>query len=80
MLVNSGAYNGLSCAAGAEEAAGGCAQARASAKATVTFRLKDWGMSRQRYWGTPIPMIHCERDGLVPVPEDQLPVVLPEQD
>jgi leucyl-tRNA synthetase len=45
----------------------------------VTFRLKDWGVSRQRFWGTPIPIIHCEKCGLVPVPEEQLPVVLPEQ-
>ena len=46
-------------------------------KAAVTFRIKDWGISRQRYWGTPIPVIHCAKCGIVPVPEDQLPIVLP---
>jgi leucyl-tRNA synthetase len=77
VLVNSGEYSGLSCEAAQKELQevairGGFGEPK------VTFRLKDWGVSRQRYWGTPIPMIHCERDGIVPVPDDELPVLLPE--
>src|SRR6478609_4302850 len=53
------------------------AEQKGFGKAAITFRIKDWGISRQRYWGTPIPVIHCPKCGVVPVPEGQLPVVLP---
>jgi leucyl-tRNA synthetase len=78
VLVNSGEFNGLSCTQ-AEKKMQAIALAKGFGEAKVTFRLKDWGVSRQRYWGTPIPMIHCEKDGLVKVPDEQLPVLLPEQ-
>ena len=76
--MNSGEYNGLSCDE-AQKKLQEVAARGGFGEATVTYRLKDWGVSRQRYWGTPIPMINCERDGLVAVPDDQLPVLLPAQ-
>ena len=78
VLVNSGEFNGLTCHQ-AQESLGQIAKEKGIGEPTITFRLKDWGVSRQRYWGTPIPMIHCEVDGIVPVPDEQLPVVLPPQ-
>jgi leucyl-tRNA synthetase len=77
LLINSGEYNGLSCAE-AQEKMAVAAEASGFGKKTVTYRLKDWGISRQRYWGTPIPMLYCDKCGVVPVPEPQLPVILPE--
>jgi len=78
VLVNSGEYDGLGCE-DAQKRLQEIALAEKFGEPKVTFRLKDWGVSRQRYWGTPIPIIHCEKCGLVPVPDEQLPVLLPEQ-
>ena len=78
VLVNSGEYDGKTCAQ-AQKLLQESATLQGFGEAKVIFRLKDWGVSRQRYWGTPIPMIHCERCGLVPVPDEQLPVILPER-
>jgi leucyl-tRNA synthetase len=77
ILVNSGEFSGLGCAE-AITAMSARAAEKGFGKATVTFRLKDWGISRQRYWGTPIPMVYCEKDGIVPVAEKDLPVILPD--
>ncbi len=76
-LVNSDAYTGLSCADGFARIVAAL-EKKSAGKARVQFRLRDWGISRQRYWGCPIPIIHCEDCGAVPVPEQDLPVKLPE--
>ncbi len=76
-LINSAEFDGLDFA-GAFDAIEVALQKKALGQARTQFRLRDWGISRQRYWGCPIPIIHCDACGDVPVPEDQLPVVLPE--
>jgi leucyl-tRNA synthetase len=77
ILVNSGEFSGLGCDEAIKQMSA-FAEEKGFGKATVTFRLKDWGISRQRYWGTPIPMVYCDRDGVVPVAEKDLPVILPD--
>jgi leucyl-tRNA synthetase len=78
VVINSGPWSGLSCQE-AQAKMAKYAEERGFGKAAVTYRLKDWGISRQRYWGTPIPVVYCKQCGMVPVPEDQLPVLLPEK-
>ncbi|SCY12944.1 leucine--tRNA ligase [Desulfoluna spongiiphila] len=77
VMVNSGDFDGMDSVA-AKEAITDALEGRGIGKKTISFRLRDWGVSRQRYWGTPIPMIHCDACGAVPVPEEDLPIVLPE--
>ncbi len=75
-LYNSGPFDGLD-SVEAKSRITAALEARGLGHKTVNWRLRDWGISRQRYWGTPIPMIHCPHCGVVPVPEAELPVVLP---
>ena len=76
-LINSGAFDGLDFP-GAFDAIEAALITKGLGQSRTQFRLRDWGISRQRYWGCPIPIIHCDACGDVPVPEDQLPVILPE--
>ena len=77
-MVNSGQFDGMNNREALEEIAT-YLEKNNMGKRAVSFRLRDWGISRQRYWGAPIPMIHCDDCGIVPVPEEDLPVVLPEE-
>jgi leucyl-tRNA synthetase len=78
MMVNSGPFDGISSVEGIRKVAE-YAQDKGFGKPAVSYRLRDWLISRQRYWGAPIPMIHCPKCGMVPVPAEELPVLLPDE-
>ncbi|MEK7698297.1 MAG: class I tRNA ligase family protein, partial [Nitrospirota bacterium] len=77
ILINSSQFSGLPSKEAREKIAD-FIEANGFGKKTVNYKLRDWGISRQRYWGTPIPIIYCESCGIVPVPENELPVILPQ--
>ncbi len=77
-MINSGDFNGLANREAMERIAD-LLESKGLGKRAISFRLRDWGISRQRYWGAPIPIIYCEQCGIVPVPEEELPVELPEE-
>ncbi len=77
VLINSGEFDGMA-SSDAREQIVAWLEEKGLGRAKTTYKMRDWLISRQRYWGAPIPIIHCEKHGAVPVPEDQLPVVLPE--
>jgi len=79
VLVNSAQFSGMTAPEGKRAIVDWLAE-RGRGKAAVSYRLRDWLLSRQRYWGCPIPVVHCPACGIVPVPEDELPVLLPEVD
>ncbi|MBN2267111.1 MAG: leucine--tRNA ligase [Candidatus Babeliaceae bacterium] len=78
ILINSGPFDGMNAFGEGKERITAYLVSRGIAKQETHYRLRDWIFSRQRYWGEPIPLVHCERCGVVPVPEDELPVVLPD--
>ena len=77
VLINSGDWGGKLSSVAIPEMSG-VAKQHGFGEAAVTYRIRDWGISRQRFWGAPVPMVYCDKDGVVPVPYEQLPVVLPE--
>lgn len=79
ILINSGAFDGMDSSEAREEIVAWLEQQRVG-HSKVSYKMRDWLISRQRYWGAPIPIIHCPEHGAVPVPDDQLPVLLPEVD
>ena len=79
VMVNSGPFDGLRPIPDGSRAIVASLEKAGQGKAAVSYRIRDWLISRQRYWGTPIPVIYCETDGIVPVPEADLPVRLPEE-
>jgi leucyl-tRNA synthetase len=76
VLIDSGEFTGLTSSQAIQQMSA-AAETRGIGARTVQYRLKDWGISRQRYWGTPIPVVYCDKCGMVPVPSDSLPVLLP---
>ena len=78
-MINSGEWNGMESAVLKKEAPH-IIEERGIGKATVNYKLRDWVFSRQRYWGEPIPIVHCPECGAVPVPEEELPLRLPDVD
>lgn len=78
ILINSGPFNGLDAMKEGKQNIVDYISKEGLGSAKISYKIRDWVFSRQRYWGEPIPLIHCKRDGVVPVPEDQLPVKLPE--
>ena len=77
VMINSGQFNGIDSVQALDDIAA-YLEEKGLGKKTTSFRLRDWGISRQRYWGAPIPIIHCEKCGIVPAPEKDLPILLPE--